>query len=295
MQSELELTSEEISSHAIDLGYVHTTRNWFAFAEYSDIGDDFRADLGFIPQVGYRRVEGGAGYLWWGEEGHFYNQIEVGGYAGRTELQDGDLLDKNTQAWFQFEGPLQTNLHLEAGDRTIVYEGVRFEGLFVPVFIFRIRPSASFGLRLFALGGDWVDFDNVRPADRIEISGRIDLDIGRHLGIELEHLYSTLDVEGGQLFTAHVPQMTAMWQFNTRTFVRAVLQYTDIRSDPDLYEDEVDELERDFFVQLLFSYMVNPRTVFFAGYTEGGFENQDFKLTSTSRAVFLKIGYSWLW
>ena len=57
----------------------------------------------------------------------------------------------------------------------------------------------------------------------------------------------------------------------------------------------IDELERDFFVQLLFSYKVNPRTVFFAGYTEGGFENQDFTMTTTGRAVFLKIGYAWLW
>jgi poly(3-hydroxybutyrate) depolymerase len=57
----------------------------------------------------------------------------------------------------------------------------------------------------------------------------------------------------------------------------------------------VDELERDFFVQLLFSYKVNPRTVFFAGYSEGGAETQDFDMTMTGRAVFLKIGYAWLW
>ena len=57
----------------------------------------------------------------------------------------------------------------------------------------------------------------------------------------------------------------------------------------------IDEVERDFFVQLLFSYKVNPRTVFFAGYSEGAFENQNFSMTSTSRAVFIKVGYSWLW
>jgi hypothetical protein len=145
------------------------------------------------------------------------------------------------------------------------------------------------------VGGDWIDFDHVRPADRTRISNNIDLDIGRHLELELDYLYSTLDVEGGRLFTAHVPQMISVWQFNTRAFVRAILQFTDIERNQDLYEYEVDELERDFFVQLLFAYKVNPRTVFYAGYSEGGFENQDFTMTSTSRAVFLKIGYSWLW
>jgi hypothetical protein len=295
MQSELDATSEEVSGHGLAVEYVHTTRNWFAFAEYTDLGDDFRADLGFIPRVGYREANAGAGYLWWGDEGHFYNQIEVGGFAGRSEFQDGELLNQTTQAWFQFEGPLQSNVHIELGERTVVDGGVRFENLFVPVFVFRIRPSASFGLRFFAVGGDWVDFDNGRPADRTRISGRVDLNLGRHLEIELEHLYSTLDVEGGRLFTAQVPQMTASWQFNTRTFVRAILQYSDVQRDQDLYEDVVDELERDFFVQLLFSYKINPRTVFFAGYSEGSFENQDFTMTSTSRAIFLKIGYAWLW
>jgi len=66
MQSELDLTSEEISGHGFAIEYVHTTRDWFGFVEYSDLGDDFRADLGFIPRVGYRETAAGAGYLWWG-------------------------------------------------------------------------------------------------------------------------------------------------------------------------------------------------------------------------------------
>ncbi len=56
----------------------------------------------------------------------------------------------------------------------------------------------------------------------------------------------------------------SLWQFNTRTFVRAIMQYTDISRNQDLYEEEVDAIERDFFVQLLFSYKVNPQTVFFS-------------------------------
>ena len=58
---------------------------------------------------------------------------------------------------------------------------------------------------------------------------------------------------------------------------------------------EVDELSRDFFVQLLFSYKVNPRTVLFAGYSDGVAENQDISRTTTGRSVFVKISYAWLW
>jgi len=294
MQSELDLTSEEIAGLGFEISYVHTTRNWFGFAEYKDLGDDFRADLGFIPRVGYREANAGGGYLWWGDD-NWYNQLEVGGFLARSTTQQGDLLYQGSQIWFRGEGPLQSNFHLGAGNWTEVYEGVRFDNFVTLPFSLRIRPTASFAIRMNGRIGDAIDYDHIRPADQVRLSGELDFSFGRHLEWEISHLYSTLDVEGGRLFTANVPQSSLVWQFNTRTFVRAILQYTDIRRDQDLYEDVVDELERDFFVQLLFSYKVNPRTVFFAGYSEGGFENQDFNMTTTGRAVFLKIGYAWLW
>ena len=295
MQDELEVGAQTISGYALNLKYVHTERNWFAFAEYEDLADDFRADLGFIPQVGVRGFDGGAGYLWWGDDGEFYNRLEVGGNFKRSEDQDGGLLEQNTQAWFDFAGARESFFHLELGTRDVVFEGVRFDDLFVPFVSFKIRPSASLFFRARAVTGDWVDFANVQPADRIEGSSLIGLDFGRHFLLELLYTYSSLDVEGGQLFEANAPELKAVWQFNTRTFVRAILQYTDITRNPDLYNDEVDALSRDLFIQLLFSYKVNPRTVFFLGYSESGYETQDFSLTTTDRTLFLKLGYSWIW
>jgi hypothetical protein len=295
MQEELEVGSETISGHALNLKYVRTQRKYFIFAEYADLGDDFRADLGFIPQVGYRELEGGAGYLWWGDDRHFYNRLEVGGLMERSEEQDGELLEQKAELWFDFAGPRESFFHVELGTRDIVFDGVRFDDLFVPVVFVRVRPSSKLFVRVFAVGGDWIDFDNVRPADRIEASSLIGLDLGRHLLLEFVYTYSALDVEGGPLFEANVPEMKVVWQFNTRTFVRAIFQYTDITRNPDLYDDEVDALSRDLFVQLLFSYKVNPRTVFFLGYSETGIETQDFSLTTTDRTLFLKLGYSWIW
>jgi hypothetical protein len=295
MQDELDLPSEEISGHALEVEYERTTRNWFLFAEYSDVDSQFRADLGFVPRVGYRQADAGAGYLWWGNNDRFYNRLEVGGFVGRIEDSGGGLLDQRASAWLEFEGPLQSEGELSLVYRTEVYQGVRFESLFTPSLEFAIRPSAVVALDLEASVGDWIDYDNVQPADRTRLSMRVDLDLGRHLRFEFSHLYSSLNVEGGRLFTAHVPELAAIWQFTTRTFVRAILQYTDIERNADLYEDEVDGLERDFFVQLLFSYKVNPRTVFFAGYSQGGAQTQSIDLVTTGRAIFLKIGYSWFW
>lgn len=295
IQLDLGVPQGEISGHALALEYQHTTRNWFAFAEYSDFGDDFRADLGFIPRVGYRQGDVGAGYIWWGDDENWYNRLEVGGYIARNQDQDGDLLDEGAQMWFEGQGPLESSFHFELGRQTEVYEGVRFENMVVPFLSFRMRPSASFRFHVTAVVGDWIDFANVQPADRLRLRGEFDFNLGRHFGLEIEYLYSTLDVAGGRLYEAKVPQMAAIWQFNTRTFVRAIVQYTDVSRNPELYEDEVEGLERDFFTQLLFSYKVNPQTVAFVGYSEGSQQTSDFQMTTTNRAVFVKIGYAWLW
>ncbi|MDX2437812.1 MAG: DUF5916 domain-containing protein [Acidobacteriota bacterium] len=295
MRSDLELTGEEISDHALAVEYQHTTRDWFAFAEYRDFGNDFRADLGFIPQVGFRDGNLGAGYIWWGEEDTWYNRLEVGGFVARSQDQDGELLSDRGQIWFEGQGPSQSNFHLELGRQTEVYEGVRFDNMVVPALSFRMRPSAWFRFHLFVVAGDWIDFTNVQPADRVRVRGEIEFNLGRHFELEIEYLHSSLDVAGGRLYEAKVPQLSAIWQFNTRTFVRVIVQITDVNRDPDLYLEEVDALNRDSFVQLLFSYKVNPQTVAFLGYSEGAQQTTDIPRTTTGRAVFAKIGYAWLW
>ncbi len=296
MQEELDLDSEEISGHALELEYVrHDEELVFLCGVFGRrrplpgrprLYPEGRVSAGRrrcrIPLVGRRRplLQPARGRRVRGQDR---------GFGRRSPRPAGKCVVRirGTVA----DGGSNSSL----ADRTEVYEGVRFDNLFTPNLEFAIRPSAAFALRLDGSVGDWIDYDNVRPADRTRISAQINLSLGRHLELELSHLYSVLDVEGGRLFEANVPEFGAVWQFNTRTFVRAILQYTDIVRNQDLYQEVVDELERDFFVQLLFSYKVNPRTVFFAGYSEGGAQTQDTELTTIGRAVFLKIGYSWLW
>lgn len=44
------------SDHALSLGYSHNTRDYNLKASYQNIGQDFRADLGFMSQVGYEKL-----------------------------------------------------------------------------------------------------------------------------------------------------------------------------------------------------------------------------------------------
>src|SRR5439155_16000114 len=57
-----EWTGQSLASHAGVLTWGHNTRHYDASLQYKDIGSDFRADVGFVPQVGYREGFGGTGW-----------------------------------------------------------------------------------------------------------------------------------------------------------------------------------------------------------------------------------------
>lgn len=85
-----------------------------------------------------------------------------------------------------------------------------------------------------------------------------------------------------------------VYHLNLRTFVRAVLQYTDIMRDPTLYLFPIAASARQLFSQYLFSYKVNPQTVFLVGYSDNASAAQTTDLMRTDRTFFTKIGYAWV-
>ena len=54
------------------------------------------------------------------------------------------------------------------------------------------------------------------------------------------------------------------------------------------------ERARELFAQLLFSYKLNARTVFFLGYSGNGASLTETDFLATDRTVFLKLSYAWL-
>jgi len=282
------------SDQAYLLGYSHDSRNWRGWARYQDIGEDFRADMGFMPQVDFREGSTGFEHNWWGKEGDWYNRIELGSELERKEDQTGQLLQQEWRVWSGVGGPLQSFVWLNLSLAEQGYEGEVFNANAVRTF-FRIQPSGMFSFDMFSRIGGQVDFDNVQQGDAVRLVPNFRLNLGRHVQAQLRHTYEQLDVDDGRLFTANLSQLRFVYQFNIRTFVRAIVQYTDIDRDLSLYDDpeDVDAKTNQVFSQLLFSYKVNPRTVLFLGYSDNreGDENND--LLQEDRSVFLKIGYAW--
>jgi len=293
MVEEFEVRDDAFGDTAILFNYQHSVRNWWTNVRYSDFGEGYRSDLGFRPRVDFRTWIVGGAKVWWGESGNFFNRIGLGADVDRTENQAGQLLDEELESWLNLNGPRQSFVHLGLGTRNQVYEGVEFDQNFYNLY-FNMRPSADWWFGMDVNVGDWIDFDHVRPADRLILRPRVRYNFGRHLEVQYNHTYQRLDVEGGRLFEIHVPELRVVHQFNTRSFVRAIVQYSSIERDPTLYDEVVDAKSDDLLGQLLFTYKVNPETALYFGYTEVLLGTDELDLTRTDRTLFLKLSYAWL-
>jgi hypothetical protein len=142
--------------------------------------------------------------------------------------------------------------------------------------------------------GDAIDYDHARVGSRFNLNPELSLNLGRHLRLDFEHELTRFNIEDERLYLANVSQARVIYQFNPRMFVRSILQYVDIRRNQKLYTEEIEPVSKSLFTQFLFSYKLNPRTVFYLGYSDNHEAYQNIDLTQTDRAVFLKIGYAWV-
>jgi hypothetical protein len=285
-------STDRLSDYATRVVYQHTSRNWMYFVLYRDVGKDFRADLGFVPRADFRQGEAMLERAWYPEK-KGWSQVRLG--ARWVDYQDhsGQHLSRDVELVSWAQGPRESFLRVSLYEGDLFYNGQLFDTDRIDAYgEAQILPNL-FASTAAVVGGQ-VDFANTRQGDLLRIDPGLRLDVGRHVRLNLDHSFEELEVDEGRLYTANLTQMRVTYQFNVRTFVRLISQYLDVDRDPSLYDDEVDASSRTWFNQLLFSYKLNPQTVFFLGYSDNYAGDELVELTQQNRTVFLKVGYAWL-
>lgn len=291
---DFDLPTGMLEDDALWLSWDYGARDWGAYARYEDVGRDFRADLGFMPRVDYKFQLAGLRHTWYGKTWH---RVSLSGDWDRREDQSGQLLEEEFEIFTEIQGPRQSFISVDVGQRDRFFNGVTFDETFASVFG-EVDISGNLYTSLFLRKADDIDFVNTQAGEVIQIEPGVRFDLGRHSRTRISHVYQKFDVEGGNLFTANLTQLTTVYQLNVRTFVRAILQYTDVEQTPRLYRAldpaDVDPKSEHLFTQLLVSYKLNPQTVFFLGYSDNSLADQRIDLTRSDRTLFLKLGYAWL-
>ena len=290
------LSQGTLDGSAERLTYNHSSRNWNWNARIEDVGRDFRADLGFMPQVGYSFGTAGLEHVWWSPKPRaWYSSITLGGVINETRQYDGVVLQRDQEGYVILRGPLQSVYQIDTVRRERFWNGRTFPER-INTLYGEIHPVGSVNLSLTAIQGDAIDFLHTRPTELLRLTPSLGLNLGRHVQLQLDHDLQREEIGGEKLLETNISQMTLIYQLNIRTFFRAVLQYTDVQLTGLYTAPAPAERDRHLFSQLLFSYKINPQTVFFLGYSDnqdGGRLGQDVTaLTRSDRTVFLKLGYA---
>ena len=284
--TEFEQPSGSFDGSAAEFEYEYDSRNWRFNVSHEQYSQEFRADSGFMPQVDKNRQVVGGRRIWHGDSENFFERVVVGGDWDINHADDGRLLEREVEGYVRLRGPMQSFVELAALTRDRLFDDVLFKEQSASVYA-EFQPRGGLELQ--------IDFANTRLGDQLRVDPFVLWNVNRNLLLRYEGSFVRLDTEqGDSIFDASVHDVRLTWQFNVRSFVRLTAQIRDIERNPDVHVDEVDRDSRRVGRQLLYSYKINPQTVFFLGYSDQHVDDDELPdLTATDRTWFMKIGYAW--
>ena len=290
-----EWDGRRLSSHAADLWWQHQTEAFDFFTEAKDFGDQFRADNGFVPQVGFRSNYVESGYTF--RPTGFFSRIRAFGMGEYDSLQKGTKLYQMISGGFGGDGKFRSFTRIR-----YLYEQYRVNDRMLPrhVVNFALQFSVNRIIsQIFIEGsaGQDIDFANartgrganlryggtLRPSDHIEIS----------VQNALRWLNESQTQNHGRIFTAQAERLTARYTFNAKTFIRAILQNQRTNRNRSLYTFDVNQHSGSLGSQLLWAYKLNWQTVMYAGYGDlQEAESVTGDLLRSNRQLFVKVSYA---
>jgi hypothetical protein len=287
-----------LQDHAMLLNWSRPTATYDLFVQGQQLGPEFRADNGFIPQVGYSEGYFQGGYTWRPKKA-FWNRFRLFNEDYVDKLPDGDDLTRHFQLGFGADGKLSSFTRVELN-----HDEIRVGDELLQRFRPHVHVDASLGrvvnqVAFDADFGDEIDFDNAREGTGATLVASTALRPGDHLELRGSGSVRWLDVDAGaagsgRLFTAQVERLRTTYMLNARTFVRLILQHVRTDRDPSLYTFPVAVRSQDTSASFLFAYKLNFQSVLYVGYgDQQRFADASGSLEPLGRQAFAKLSYAW--
>ncbi len=276
--------------------YSDAKRDFYVNA--SDYSDGFRADNGFVPQVGWRGSYAEGGYTL--RPKGFFSRVRMYVFGEGQDTQDGDLLWRQVSAGFGADGKHRSFTRIRLAKEKVANAGEVFDRdriYFTEQFaVNRVLSQVS----VDGWFGDEVDFAYNRPGRGANLNVNATIRPTDHLQLGLTNSFRWLNIDDDRLFTSQVERLKATYTFNSRMFLRTILQNQRTNRDRELYfddpttpEDDVAQHSGSFTFQILYAYKLNWQTVFYMGYgdlREVTTEQGEFE--PSSRQLFAKVSYA---
>ncbi len=293
--------------------WTHAGRNFVSTTRYTDRSPGFRSQLGYFNRVDIRTASHSTGYNWRpvGRAVQSYGPLLTGSinYHHQGRLHDWSIRPEFTVSMIR-----STTLGAWHENAFELYAGTEFRrhttGItFASEWWRWLAAAATFssgtGIN-YGPGSDLAPFlGNARNG-----TVGITLRLGPSLRLEQTYLYSGLQTSGGSklagvgsgtaVFSNHILRLNANYQFTRRFSLRFIADYNAVRPNAALMRAEE---TKHVGLDLLLTYMLNPGTALYVGYTDG-YDNLRFDPSvspelqrtsspdlNTGRQVFVKLSY----
>jgi hypothetical protein len=283
----------------------HSGRHLRYFSRHLDLSPDFRAELGFLRRVDVRLTEHSAEYLW-RPEGRRVLALGPSVAALVNWDRQGRVQDWIAGAGFNLELAAQTKLGGAWDEYYELYRGVGFRKNSGGVS-FQTDWLKWLGFKAQYLRKNTINYHPAAPlapfrAISQESQAGCTLRPTARLRFGQTYFHSRLVRPTGSavIFNNHILRTKVNYQFSRPLSLRAILDYNAVLPNPALVA-----LERHqrFTADVLLTYLVNPGTAFYAGYTDR-YDNLEFAPglppalrrvrapgLSTGRQFFVKLSY----
>ena len=285
---------ESFKSHALSASWEHQKRTHDWFVRVRDLGDDFRADLGFIPQVGYRDFFGQYARRYYPKgKIRFIRPSVVGFYqadqdgnkiAQQVSLGVNGFGAKNTQFFIGLQPFEKARVEVPGTRPNTVFRTLEqsYLNFFVQTDPHRRFPRISLEGRF----GDAINFGSATVGDGVFLSLGATIRPHDRLDLQLNVARETLDDGGGRVFTTMIERLRAQYSFSAKSLLRVIAQYVDEESGGGSHSGS-------FLGSVLYSYKINWQTVLFVGYGDDRVLLPDDRLVRTGRSLFFKVSYAY--
>jgi hypothetical protein len=285
--------------HAARVQWLHQTRNYEGSLFYQDYGDHFRADLGFVPQVGFRQA---AAFL--ARDSYpvkrFFTRVRTQLNVDRSEDRHGNLLMQSVVPGFFGRGRFNSTFNANLLVKQRVQVGPRMLERTYLDFAFQLNPARSVpAVGLSGRVGQAIDFVNAQVGDGADLTATVVLRPTDHLLLENYATRQYVDVPGGRLFTADVWRVKATYSFTASSIFKVIGQRVHVNRDPFLYGAKIPRHSGDALLSFLYTYKLNWQTLFFVGYGDTQVVASDLRPTtgqydyeSIDRTFFVKVSYA---
>ena len=274
------------TDHAFHLDWVHVQQhlNWSLLLQ--DIGRDFRADNGFVPQTGFRHAQASVGYNFYREG--FFRRVSPRVSYDQVEEPDGSLVSRSPVWAVTFDGTLQGYLEWHLGERGKAVDGRIFTQDFW-VASARVLPNRRFPLLSLTLRhGDEIDIENSRLGTGTTISLLATVSPVDRLQAELSAERHWLDVPESsgtvRAFLATVARAKLNYTMTSRSFVRLIGEWEAL----DLSAAGGSDDSR-FSGSALYGYRLNWQSVLYVGYGNEPALAMDL---DRQQVLFVKMAYA---